>query len=84
MLCLLIPQKTQVKDLNVYLPHLIYELLDLQRGLDVIDDLLATKKRGHQAFKLHEIVAWTIHDHLANGLLYLGTSGECGKCSSPS
>ena len=46
-------------DLNVHLSHLIYELQDLQRGLDVID---ASKPRGHQAFKLCVILTWTIQD----------------------
>ena len=43
MLCLLIPQKRQVKDLNVYLVHPIDGQHELWRGLDVIH---ATKPRG--------------------------------------
>ena len=50
MLCLLIPQKRQVKDLNVYLVHLIDGQHELWRALDVIH---ATKPRGLQAFKVY-------------------------------
>ena len=59
ILSLIIPGKRQVKDLNVYLAPLIDDLLELWRGIDVLD---MSKQDYDRKFRVRGILAWTIHD----------------------
>ena len=53
--------KYKVKDMNVYIEPLIYQLLDLWNGVIVYD---ISRPIGEMKFQLHAILVWTIHDAL--------------------
>ena len=51
--------KFQVKDMNVYIEPLIYELLKLWNGITMYDVSRPIRQRK---FQFHAMVVWTIHD----------------------
>ncbi|MCO5556412.1 hypothetical protein L7F22_009961 [Adiantum nelumboides] len=71
ILSLIIPGKRQVKDLNVYLAPLIDDLLELWRGIDMLD---MSKQNYGRKFRVRGILAWTIRDFPGYGY--------CAGCST--
>ncbi|WVZ76715.1 hypothetical protein U9M48_024667 [Paspalum notatum var. saurae] len=60
MMCLLIPGKESLgKDIDLFLEPLIEELLELWRGVSILDALTG------KSFDLHVAVIWCIHDYIA-------------------
>ena len=51
--------KYQVKDMNVYIEHLIDELLNLWNDIAMYDVSRPIRQRQ---FQFHAMVVWTIHD----------------------
>ena len=51
--------KYQVKDMNVYIEPLTYELLNLWNGISMYDISRPIRQRQ---FQLHAMFVWTIHD----------------------
>ena len=51
--------KFQVKDMNVYIKPLIYELLKLWNGITMYD---VYRPMRQKKFQFHAILAWKIHD----------------------
>ena len=60
MMVLLIPGPSSPgKDFDVFLKHLVDDLLELWKGVDAYD------ARTDKSFKLRAAVLWCIHDYLA-------------------
>ena len=59
--------KYQVKDMNVYIKPLIYELLELWKGIIMYD--ISRPVVVQREFQFHEMLVWTIHD--APGITHL-------------
>ena len=61
--------KYQVKDMNVYIKPLIYDLLKLCNSITMYD---VSKLIRQRQFQFHAMLVWTIHD--AAGMTHF-----CGK-----
>ena len=66
MLALIVPDRIQVKNMDVYLQPLVDELKELWDGINVYDVSrpIATKR----SFTLYGICAYTTHDNLGLGV----------------
>ncbi|MCO5614259.1 hypothetical protein L7F22_068539 [Adiantum nelumboides] len=69
--CVLYRGKRQVKNLNVCLAPLIDDLLELWRGIDVLD---MSKQDYGRKIRVRGILSWTIHD--------FSGYGYCAGCST--
>ena len=58
---ILLLDKYQVKDMNVYIEPLIDKLLKLWNGITMYD---ISRPIGHRQFQLYAMHVWTIHDDL--------------------
>ena len=63
MLALIVPGRRQVKNMDVYLKPLVYELKELWDGINVYDSFAAER-----SFTLYGICAYTTHDYLGLGV----------------
>lgn len=60
LLSLLVPGKYKVKNMDVYLEPLIEELMELWRGVSIID---VSKSHNEQDCNIKAILMWTMHDY---------------------
>ena len=73
----LIPGKRKVKGMSLYSAPLIDELLNLWKGIEVVDN---SKKRHHKVFNLRAILMWTMHDYPRYGNVRKSSSQGYHAC----
>ena len=65
MLALIVPDRRQVKNMDVYLQPLVDELKELWDGINVYD--VSRPITAKRSFMLYGICAYTIHDYTGLG-----------------
>ena len=61
MLALIVPDRRQVKNMDVYLQTLVYELKELWDGINVYD--VSRPIATERSFTLYAICSYTTHDY---------------------
>ena len=68
MLVLIVPSRRQVKNMDVYLQSLVYELKELWEGINVYD--VSRPITIERSFMLYGICSYTTHDYPSLGVFF--------------